>query len=57
MFKGGGESLCVSAALDEEGVAYLATTWATTNTACLRNLTYPQFSICPTWGTYIMAVQ
>ncbi len=45
-----------SAALDENGTAYLATTWAATNTKCLDFPDLPGYT-CPTWGTYVMAVK
>lgn len=46
--------VCVTAALDEDGVAYLGTQWATTNSNCDA---FDFNSNCPTWGTYIMAVK
>lgn len=49
------EYLCVAAALDENGVAYLGTMWASGNSGCVRDPIYN--ATCPTWGTYIMAVQ
>jgi hypothetical protein len=56
----GRETRCLgyAAALDEQGVAYLATMWATTNSVCVvdpPNLGRPR--PCPTWGTYIMSVK